>query len=234
MIASPNLSREPSFSLTIVTHKLAREPPPNTIETQRSEAEPLSPGSPRRRPLLRRRWHAPATRRSQNTNDFRGIFPTLLRIEPGGRRPGLNSVSPAAACRFKPMLFGQYLIYVGVLKAEDVLAALDEQEARIDKFGKIAVRMRLITPARLLAVLDDQIVHRRRVGETAIALGYLTEEDVRKVLLDQKQQRRPIGALLVDRGALTEAQLRKHLADYFANPPPDSAVDRPTPTQVVR
>jgi hypothetical protein len=114
------------------------------------------------------------------------------------------------------MLFGQYLIHIGALEPQDVLAALDDQDLRVERFGRIAVKRGHLTAARLLSLLDDQCVHRRKIGETAIAFGYMTTEQVHRVLIEQKEQRRPIGVLLVDRGALDDAALRQHLANYFA------------------
>ena len=114
------------------------------------------------------------------------------------------------------MLFGQYLTHIGAVRPDDVLAALDDQDRRVERFGRIAVKNRLLTPAQLLRLLDAQIVHRRKLGETAIAFGYLNADQVTQVLIEQKEQRRPIGALLVERGAIDENELQEHLSRYFA------------------
>ena len=133
----------------------------------------------------------------------------------------------------EPMLFGQYLINIGAIQPEDVLAVLDDQELRVEHFGRIAVKRGYLTASRLLAMLDDQVLHRRKVGETAIAYGYMTEVQVKAVLSEQKEQRRPIGALLVERGAISESQLRKHLSDYFALEPTAPSTARSSTTIAV-
>jgi len=131
------------------------------------------------------------------------------------------------------MLFGQYLIKIGAIQPEDVLAALDDQDLRVEQFGRIAIKRGHLTASRLLALLDDQFSNRRKIGETAIVFAFMTREQVKDILVEQKGQRRPIGMLLVEHGALDEFQLRKHLSDYFALEPTAPSTARSSTTMTI-
>jgi phage tail tape-measure protein len=109
------------------------------------------------------------------------------------------------------MLFGQYLIAVGAVRPEGVLAALDAQHRAVEK-GFLSADV-------LLELLDTQANTKQKVGVIAVTTGRMTADQVQAVLDLQKEQRRPLGVMLVRLGTISEGALKTHLAAYFAKSP---------------
>lgn len=110
--------------------------------------------------------------------------------------------------------FGQFLIERGVLSADKLLAALEDQRGRNRRFGSYALQLGYLRPADVQRIQQHQQAVDARFGEVAVQLGLLSPEQVEEILLRQRQDHIMLGELLVERGDLSPEVLARELAAF--------------------
>ena len=128
--------------------------------------------------------------------------------------------------------FGQFLIERGVLSAEQMLAALDDQRGRNRRFGSYALQLGYLRPADVQRIHAHQQMEDSRFGEAAVQLGLLSETQVQEILLRQRQDHIMLGELLVERGDVTPEVLASELTAFREDQSQWSSGDLPLPHDV--
>jgi CheY-specific phosphatase CheX len=116
--------------------------------------------------------------------------------------------------------FGQFLLERGVIRADELLAALEHQERMNLRFGEMAVALELLTERHVDAILSLQRTEDVRAGEAAMRLEYLTEAQVALILRAQKNSHVYLGEALVATGTLTQEQLEAQLVGFAEDQEP--------------
>ncbi len=113
------------------------------------------------------------------------------------------------------MQFGLYLKNRGVISAEQLVAAVEVQQARLVPIGQLALEEGMLNPREIFSILRGQCnAPHDYFGEMAIEMGLLARDDVMRLLMIQSERKRPIGEILVEQGVLSESQLKAELAAY--------------------
>jgi hypothetical protein len=113
------------------------------------------------------------------------------------------------------MQFSLYLKNKGVITAEQLVAALEQQLNSLVPIGQLAMEENVLSPRAIFTVLQAQSDSPdARFGELAIELGLMTRGDLMRLLMVQADRKRPIVELLVDQGALTQSKAASELAAY--------------------
>ena len=117
------------------------------------------------------------------------------------------------------MLFGEFLLGQGLVKEDELVSALDEQQQNKMPMGQMAVQKGFLDSKDLFKVLTEQ---RRRVrdandfGRIAMEMGVLKEEQVEVLVEEQNTTNELLGNLLVSKGILPREKLVQVLRDYNA------------------
>jgi type IV pilus assembly protein PilB len=133
-------------------------------------------------------------------------------------------VKDAAAPRTSPprrRRLGDLLVAEGLINADQLDAALEEQKRTGEKIGTALVASRAITEDQLVEFLARQ--HRvatfsrigRRLGDLLLADGLITAAQLEAALVEQKRTGERVGAALVAAGAITEDHLVQFLANQY-------------------
>lgn len=128
--------------------------------------------------------------------------------------------------------FGQYLIERGVLSADQLLAALEDQRGRNRRFGSYALQLGYLRPADVQRIQTEQQREDARFGEVAVKLGLLSETQVQEILLRQRQDHIMLGELLVERGDVTPERLASELSAFREDQAAWGSGDLPLPHDV--
>jgi hypothetical protein len=113
------------------------------------------------------------------------------------------------------MHFGTFLVQQGVATPENIIQALDFQQAKQKPVGKIALEYRLLEMNHMFNILNRQVDTQLKFCDIALALGYLTREQVDFILSIQMSRRPKIGEILLEMGVLNRKQLEDALAAYM-------------------
>lgn len=110
--------------------------------------------------------------------------------------------------------FGEFLIDRWIINRDQLLAALEYQMHRNERFGTIAVKKGFLTKAQV-----DQLSRRQRqsdltFGELAISAGLLTREQVQKISTFQRHNNVLLGETLLRLNFIDEVTLKRELANY--------------------
>ncbi len=125
--------------------------------------------------------------------------------------------------------FGQYLLENGVIKAEQLLAAIAKQDETNLKFGDMAISLELLTKEQVDRILALQRERDIKIGEASVELGFLTTAQVEQVLRAQKNSHIMVGEALVATGGLTREQLEVQLAAFAEDQKPFRVVQVVSP-----
>lgn len=112
--------------------------------------------------------------------------------------------------------FGQYLLECGVIGAQQLLEALDQQRRMNVRFGQVAVAAGLLNEQQILEILRLQRKENLKIGEAAVKLGFMTSPQVERVLRAQRNHHVMLGEALVEMGALSREAIDLHLTAFKA------------------
>lgn len=117
------------------------------------------------------------------------------------------------------MLFGEFLLEQNLVKEDDLIFALDEQQKNKMPLGQMAVQKGLIDSKALFKVLTEQRKKTRDpndFGSIALEMHYLNQEQVAELIGSQNTTNELLGTILVDGGYLPRQQLMQALKEYSA------------------
>jgi hypothetical protein len=113
------------------------------------------------------------------------------------------------------MQFGLYLKNKGVITAEQLVAALEEQLGSLVPIGQLALEENVLSPRDIFAVLQAQSDSPNvRFGDLAVEMGLMTRADLMRLLMIQADRKRPITEILVGQGAVTPHKAASEMASY--------------------
>lgn len=113
--------------------------------------------------------------------------------------------------------FGQFLLELGVITREQLLASTQLQEDRNRPLGSYAVEKGYLSPAQAEQINRAQQSTDRRFGELALELGLMTQPQIEDVLSLQRAGRIRIGEALLELKCLAEPELTTQLAAFEAD-----------------
>ena len=113
------------------------------------------------------------------------------------------------------MHFGLYLKRKGIITAEQLVAALDEQLNNLVPIGQLALEEGTLSARDIFEVLRAQSDSPcERFGELAVEMGMMTRDDLMRLLMLQADRRRPITDILMEQGVLSEQKAAAEMAAY--------------------
>ena len=113
------------------------------------------------------------------------------------------------------MQFGLYLKNKGVITAEQLVAAIEEQLGSLVPIGQLAMEENVLSPRDIFAVLQAQSDSPNvRFGDLAVEMGLMTRSDLMRLLMIQADRKRPITEILVGQGALTPHKAASEMTAY--------------------
>ncbi len=118
------------------------------------------------------------------------------------------------------MLFGEFLLGQGLVKEDELVSALDEQQQNKMPMGQMAVQKGFMDSKALFQVLTEQRKRARDAndfGKLALEMGVLNQGQVDELIESQNTTNELIGNLLVAKGALPREKLVQVLRDYNAS-----------------
>ncbi len=110
--------------------------------------------------------------------------------------------------------FGEYLIDRWIISREQLLQALDFQDQRNQRFGDIAIKKGLLTPAQVEVIKSRQCLADLEFGSAAVALGLLTREQIAVISTFQKNNNLCLGDALLRLGHISEDVLAHELEAF--------------------
>jgi curved DNA-binding protein CbpA len=143
----------------------------------------------------------------------------------GGPNPGRNqgkrtSGHPDKSKKFykgplpqRPLLFGHFLYYSGVITWRMIIQALIWQRTQRPRLGQLGRRFGWLSGEDILQILHDSGFS-RPFGQTALALGFLNERQLNILLFQQKRLQKKIGEFFLEEEILTPYQLNELLARF--------------------
>ena len=114
-------------------------------------------------------------------------------------------------------MFGEFLLGQGLVKEEELVSALDEQQQNKMPMGQMAVQKGFLDSKALFKVLTEQ---RKKVrdandfGKLALEMGFLNQGQVDELIESQNTTNELLGNLLVAKGVLPREKLVQVLRDY--------------------
>jgi hypothetical protein len=113
------------------------------------------------------------------------------------------------------MQFGLYLKNKGVITAEQLVAALEEQLGSLVPIGQLALEENVLSPRDIFAVLQAQSDEpNARFGDLAVEMGLMSRNELMRLLMIQADRKRPITDILIEQGALTPQKAANEMAAY--------------------
>ncbi|MBS7456959.1 chemotaxis protein CheX [Coralloluteibacterium stylophorae] len=112
---------------------------------------------------------------------------------------------------------GQFLLEKGAITREQLLAALDAQQASNPLLGELAEQRGLLTATQARRINERQRAEDRRFGDIAVEMGLLDAAQVDALVAAQKAQRKLFGEILIEQGTLTRDELEAELAAHQAD-----------------
>lgn len=110
--------------------------------------------------------------------------------------------------------FGQYLLEKRVITRDELLAAVEFQEAQNLKLGEYAVRLGFISAEEANRVNLRQQTEDERFGEAAMALGLLTPAQIDELITLQRNNHVYLGEAVVRTGFATEDAVEEALTEF--------------------
>lgn len=113
------------------------------------------------------------------------------------------------------MHFGLYLKNKGIISAEQLVAALETQLKSLTRVGQLAMEEGIISPRHIFEILQAQSESpNERFGDLAIEMRLMTRDDLMRLLMIQADRKRPIAEILVGQGVLSDRQAAGELAEF--------------------
>jgi hypothetical protein len=113
------------------------------------------------------------------------------------------------------MQFGLHLKKKGLITADQLIDALEEQHRNLIPIGQLAMEEGVLSARDVFAVLRSQReLPSERFGEVAIAIGAMQTSDLHRLLALQRARKPPLGDVLVRRGAISRKRVDEELAAY--------------------
>lgn len=110
----------------------------------------------------------------------------------------------------RPLKFGQFLFFSGVIPARELLDALAWQRGQRPPFGQIARDWGILTTQQVIEVLRSKGPG-EPFGECASRLGWMTPFEMHAVACRQKNLQRPFGHYFVERGLMDRVAMNQAL-----------------------
>lgn len=110
----------------------------------------------------------------------------------------------------RPLQFGLFLYYLGIIPFNAVISAITWQRRQRPILGEIAQRWGWLNEAQIRQIMN----HRgggHKFGERAEQLGLLTPLQVRALLLHQRTRQQQMGRYFIEQGFLEEGELNQLL-----------------------
>jgi hypothetical protein len=116
------------------------------------------------------------------------------------------------------MHFGLYLHRKGIITAEQLVAALEAQTRSLVRIGQLALEEGILSARDVFDVLRTQHRSpRERFGELAIEMRLMTREQLMRLLMIQADRRMPLEEILVRQGVLSQSQLNAEFNNFRAS-----------------
>lgn len=113
------------------------------------------------------------------------------------------------------MRFGLYLKAKGIISAEQLVSAIEAQNAANVPIGQLALEEGVLSAREIFAVLQAQSTSpQERFGDMAVQMGLMTRQELMQLLMIQADRRVPIARILVYQGALSESDAARELAAF--------------------
>lgn len=112
----------------------------------------------------------------------------------------------------RPLQFGQFLYYRGLIPYVAVISAITWQRQQRPAMGEIARRWRWLSEQDISRILKLRSGF-SRFGERAERLGLLKPLQVRTLLLHQRTHQKQIGRYFIDHNYITESTLERLLSE---------------------
>ncbi len=155
---------------------------------------------------LKQRKSSPPNHRSSNYSTY-----TQAR-QPRQGPPGRQQQRGPLPAR--PLQFGLFLHYLGVIPFSAVIAAITWQRQQRPTLGTIAKRWGWLNDKNIGEIIEQQSGF-NKFGERAEQLGLLTQLQVRTLLFHQRSQQKPMGDYFVGQGYFNKGTLN-HLLQQLA------------------
>jgi hypothetical protein len=113
------------------------------------------------------------------------------------------------------MHFGLYLHRKGIISSDQLVAALEAQLNCLVPIGQLALEAGILSARDLFTVLraQNEAPH-ERFGEVAIELRLMTEDELMRLLMTQSHRKRPLSEILVNQRTLNPQQMKTQLKAY--------------------
>ncbi len=113
------------------------------------------------------------------------------------------------------MHFGLYLKNKGVITAEQLPAALEEQLDTLVPIGQLALEENVLSARDIFTVLQAQSNSPgERFGDLAVEMGLMTRDELMRLLMIQADRKRPLLEILVAQRAIPQKTAAAELAIY--------------------
>ena len=115
------------------------------------------------------------------------------------------------------MLFGEFLLGQGLVKEDELVSALDEQQQNKMPMGQMAVQKGFLDSKSLFKVLTEQRKRLRDAndfGVIAIEMGLLNQGQIDELVESQSTTNELLGNLLVGKGIVPREKLVEILREY--------------------
>lgn len=113
----------------------------------------------------------------------------------------------------RPLRFGQYLYYRGIISLDTLIQSLVWQHRRRPTFGRLAQDYDFLS-SQTLGIILRQRHGGEKIGEAAVRLGYLDSYQKLVVLGSQRLYRAEVGQYFVEEGVLSSWELERELAAH--------------------
>lgn len=110
--------------------------------------------------------------------------------------------------------FGQFLLEQNVITRDQLLDAVEYQEAQNLKLGAYAVKKEFISQADVERINQLQQSKDLRFGEAAVELGLLSKGQVEELITAQKNDRIYLGEAVVTKGHASQEQIDEALDNF--------------------
>jgi len=113
------------------------------------------------------------------------------------------------------MHFGLHLKKVGLISAEQLVAALEVQQHTLVPIGQLALEAGILSARDIFDILQAQNeAPNERFGDLAIEMGLMKRDDLMRLLMIQSDRKRPIAEILIAQGSITQAEVERELASF--------------------
>jgi len=110
----------------------------------------------------------------------------------------------------RPLRFGEYLFYSGVIPWSLLIKAIVWQRSQRPRIGEIAQNWRWLTESQIKALLKNRR-QGERLGEILLRYSIINSFQLRLLLSHQQRIQKPFGSFFVQNRVLTEAQIKRYL-----------------------